>query len=239
MTRTFKVLSMVLSYPTEPLQAAVDEMRSVILDEALLTDQLMHSLSSLLNEIAQNDLYELQERYVLLFDRTRSLSLHLFEHVHGESRERGQAMIDLAQVYEQSGLHISNRELPDYLPLFLEYLSTIPLSEARALLAQPLHIFVALGARLNRRSSVYATPFQILEHLASAEVETEAVQALLKQSEDDPEDLEQLDQLWQESEVVFGPGTEQQGGCSQTMSGSTSVQVAIPTRSDNQNTTKH
>ena len=69
------------------------------------------------------DLYDLQERYVLLFDRTRSLSLHLFEHVHGESRDRGQAMVDLKALYERHGLHMSSSELPDHLPLFLEFLS--------------------------------------------------------------------------------------------------------------------
>ena len=68
----------------------------------------------------------MQERYVLLFDRTRSLSLHLFEHVYGESRDRGQAMVDLKQLYEQHGLFMSSSELPDYLPLFLEFLSAVP-----------------------------------------------------------------------------------------------------------------
>ncbi|MEJ2459788.1 MAG: hypothetical protein P8Y58_17260 [Novosphingobium sp.] len=52
---------------------------------------------ALIDDLVTRDLYDAQERYVLLFDRTRKLSLHLFEHVHGESRDRGQAMVDLAQ----------------------------------------------------------------------------------------------------------------------------------------------
>ena len=84
----------------------------------------------LLTELANGDLYDLQERYVLLFDRTRSLSLHLFEHVHGESRDRGQAMVDLQEQYARANLEVSAAELPDFLPLFLEYLSTLPAKEA-------------------------------------------------------------------------------------------------------------
>ena len=94
--------------------------------EKLLPASVRRQLKLLIDEIATGDLYDLQERYVLLFDRTRSLSLHLFEHVHGESRDRGQAMIDLKAQYEKNGLAISASELPDFVPLFLEFLSTRP-----------------------------------------------------------------------------------------------------------------
>src|SRR5690606_23116888 len=101
-------------------------------------------LNCLLDELATWDLYELQERYVLLFDRTRSLSLNLFEHVHGESRDRGQAMVDLKDLYERHGLTLASTELPDYLPLFVEFLSTISEVEARELLAETAHILEAI-----------------------------------------------------------------------------------------------
>src|SRR5207244_13070491 len=107
-------------------------------------------LDLLLSEIAIGDLYDLQERYVLLFDRTRSLSLHLFEHVHGESRDRGQAMIDLKNQYENAGLEISATELPDFVPLFLEFLSTRPRADAYELLGQPAHILSAMAERLRK-----------------------------------------------------------------------------------------
>lgn len=90
----------------------------------------------MIEELASQDLYELQARYVDLFDRSRALSLHLFEHVHGESRDRGQAMVDLKALYESHGLEITASELPDFLPLFLEYLSLRPLEEAKALLGK-------------------------------------------------------------------------------------------------------
>src|SRR5262249_57680544 len=126
MSRTFKVLSALLSYPTEELQAAVPELAAALSRESLIPAAIRRRLDVLLNEIATGDLYDLQERYVLLFDRTRSLSLHLFEHVHGESRDRGQAMIDLKALYEKAGLEIDAAELPDFVPLFLNFLSTHP-----------------------------------------------------------------------------------------------------------------
>ena len=103
----------------------------------------------------------MQERYVELFDRTRSLSLHLFEHVHGESRDRGQAMIDLKSLYEKNGLFLGAAELPDYVPVFLEFLSTRPLTEARTLLGQTAHILTALAERLEKRRSPYAAVFAL------------------------------------------------------------------------------
>src|SRR4249919_4343118 len=130
MAKTFKALSLLLSYPSSELQQAVGELRAAIEAEALVPAAVRRQLDDLLNDIAGGDLYDLQERYVLLFDRTRSLSLHLFEHVHGESRDRGQAMIDLKAQYDQHGLSISAAELPDFMPLFLEYLSMLSLAEA-------------------------------------------------------------------------------------------------------------
>ena len=233
MTKTFKVLSAVLSYPTAEMQSAVDEMRAAVTDEALLSENQQLALFQLLDDFAKQDLYELQERFVLLFDRTRSLSLHLFEHVHGESRERGQAMVDLATLYRENGLEISDRELPDYLPMFLEFLSTLPLDEARSMLSQPLHIISVLSTRLKRRKSVYAAPFSALESLALNEPESDAVHAILEEPEDDPNDFEQLDRLWKDSEVVFGPGSGQNDGCTQRTPSSTGVRVAPPTQLNN------
>src|SRR5207244_12015926 len=131
MAKTFKALSILLSYPTAEFQQVAGKLRTVIETEGLVPPSVRRQLDGLLTEIASGDLYDLQERYVLLFDRTRSLSLHLFEHVHGESRDRGQAMVDLKALYERHGLLMSSSELPDHLPLVLEFLSTIPGADAR------------------------------------------------------------------------------------------------------------
>ena len=106
MIRTFKVLSALISYPSVELQAAAPDMRAALRDEGIISGRAQRALNLLIDEIASGDLLDLQERYVDLFDRGRSLSLHLFEHVHGESRDRGQAMVDLQALYEKSGLTI-------------------------------------------------------------------------------------------------------------------------------------
>ncbi len=209
MTKTFKVLSALLGYPTPDLQQAALELLETLARERLVSSSRRRAASLLIDELAEGDIYDLQERYLLLFDRTRSLSLHLFEHVHGESRDRGQAMIDLKALYETAGLAISTTELPDYLPMFLEYLSTRPLDEARDLLGQTAHILDALGDRLKKRGSAYAAVFQALVALAPA-ADANAIAALIEEG-DDPEDLAALDEAWEDKPVSFGP--EAATGC--------------------------
>jgi nitrate reductase delta subunit len=205
MAKTFRALSALLSYPTAELQLAVADCWEAIEREQLVPAAIRRRLDVLIEEIATQDLYDLQERYVLLFDRTRSLSLHLFEHVHGESRDRGQAMIDLKAQYEQHRLFISASELPDFLPLFLEYLSVLPAQEACELLAQPNHILASLAERLRTRNSPYEAVFRALTALATVKPDAAAVAALLGEPDPDPNDLTALDAAWEEAAVSFGP----------------------------------
>ena len=205
MARTFKALSALLTYPTAEMQEAVPELAAAIDQEALLPKAVRRQLDLLLNEIAIGDLYDLQERYVLLFDRTRSLSLHLFEHVHGESRDRGQAMIDLKTQYESNGLELGAAELPDFLPLFLEFLSTRPRGEACELLGQPAHILLAFAERLRKRHSAYEAVFRALVALAATKPKGEDISALLAEHDPDATDLAALDAAWEDEPVTFGP----------------------------------
>ncbi len=206
MAKTFKALSALLSYPTAELQAAVADLGGVIEHEGLVPPTARRQLALLMEDIATGDLMDLQERYVLLFDRTRSLSLHLFEHVHGESRDRGQAMIDLKALYEKNGLFIGSSELPDFLPLFLEFLSTRPAAEACETLAQPAHILAALAERLRKRRSFYEAVFRALTALAAVKPKSEEVLGLLAEADPDPTDLAALDAAWEDEPVTFGPG---------------------------------
>jgi nitrate reductase delta subunit len=208
MTRTFKVLSLLLTYPTREIQEAAPEMKEVLAGEAVLGPRERRGVDALIDELVAGDLYDMQERYVLLFDRTRTLSLHLFEHIHGESRDRGQAMVDLMAMYEEHGLAIDARELPDHLPLFLEFLSTLPLAEAREILTQPLHIVAAVGERLKKRKSAYAHVFAALTAMAQHKAPADEVKALLDEPEHDPNDLEDLDRIWEAEAVTFGGGAE-------------------------------
>ncbi len=211
--RTLKCLSLLLSYPTEELQQAMPEIGGVLAAESRLTAAARRDLRTLVASLQCDDIYDLQERFVMLFDRSRSLSLNLFEHVHGESRDRGGAMVNLVETYRDAGFDPATTELPDHLPVLLEFLALRPLGEGREVLADAAHIFEALKTRLVRRDSAYASVFAALLQLADAHADSNAVAELLDQPEDDPDDLEALDAVWEESEVLFGP--DPNAGCPQ------------------------
>lgn len=208
--KTFKALSALLSYPSHDLQQAVAAIREV-LGEGVLPHASVAALEPLLVSLETGDIYDLQERYVLLFDRSRTLSLNLFEHIHGESRDRGGAMVDLLETYRAGGFDLTGSELPDHLPVLLEFLSTRPVEEARGILADAGHILVALAQRLARRGTPYAAVLEGLVAFASANPETEEAQALLSRKDDNPEDLAALDAVWEEAQVTFGP--DPNAGC--------------------------
>ena len=197
-TPALAALSALLAYPSEAMCAALAEVEAILADG--LGREASDALAPLIGELAAWDLYDLQERYVALFDRTRRLSLNMFEHVHGESRDRGQAIVDLAALYETTGLEIAAREAPDYLPLFLEFLATRPLDEARELLADAAPVLSALETRLADRGSPYAIVFAALSALAGAERRPSDGEP------SEPDDLAALDAAWEEEAVRFGSG---------------------------------
>jgi nitrate reductase delta subunit len=212
--KTYKVLGALLDYPGEALVAAAPELEAALEEERLLSDGARLRLAKLLDELCGTDLYALQERYVDLFDRVRSLSLHLFEHVHGESRDRGQALVDLRQLYTQHGFALDTSELPDFLPAFLEFLSRIAPDEAAALLDDVSHIVDRIGARLAKRGSAYAAVFDALAELSGHTLDAGSVTDEEIRKEDDPA---ALDAAWEE-QPAFGPskacGGAQQPGVS-------------------------
>lgn len=203
MACSYRALAALIAYPTEALQAATGEIAAVLAEEGLVPAPRRAAIGDLLAELAGRDIYDLQERYFALFDRSRTLSLHLFEHVHGESRDRGQAMADLIALYRGHGFEPTASELPDFLPLFLEFLSLLPGHEAQALLAEPAGILQALADRLVTRKSTYAAVFQALATLANAP----AID-LPDTGAEDPDDLVALDAAWEEAAVHFGPGEQ-------------------------------
>ena len=213
MDRTLKAFSLVLGYPTRELQQAMPQISSVILSDSRLTTLSRRKIEPLLELLATDDIYDLEERYVLLFDRSRTLSLNLFEHVHGESRDRGGAMVSLLETYRDGGFEPATSELPDHLPVLLEFLALSSLSEARKTLADAAHILDALAVRLSRRESPYAAVFAALLGIAGVKRDDAAVSGLLSEPDDDPNDLKALDQVWEESEVVVGP--DPNAGCPQ------------------------
>ena len=145
MARSYKALAVLLSYPSDEVRALAPAALAALEDERLVPPAILRALRKRAGELGSHDLIDLPERYVWVCDRTRSLSLNLYEHIHGESRDRGAAMVALKALYSQKGLNLSGDELPDYLPVFLEFLSTLPDAEAASLLGEAAHVLGALG----------------------------------------------------------------------------------------------
>lgn len=213
MLMTLKAASALLSYPTPELQQATGEIAQALADKGHLSASTLQALAPLLQQLADDDIYALQETYVGLFDRSRSLSLNLFEHVHGESRERGGAMVNLVETYRAGGFEPVSSELPDHLPALLEFLSMQPMAEVKDTLADTAHILEVLKVRLTRRESQYSSVFAALLQFIGQAGDEAAVAEMLSQQEDDPDDLEALDAVWEESQVTFGP--DPNAGCPQ------------------------
>jgi len=167
--KTFKVLSLLLLYPESDWLSALPEMHAALVAEAGANGNAAGRLAPLFNLLSDTRLIELQENYVATFDRNPSHSLHLFEHIHGESRDRGQAMIDLLEEYWKHDFDASASELPDFVPLFLEFLSLLPAEEALPLLGDAVHVLAAIGRKLDKNGSPYAPAFQVLETLSPVE----------------------------------------------------------------------
>ncbi len=203
--KTLKLLAVLLSYPSEELVAALPEIAQRLTAEPALRGATQDALAGLLAELKREDLLDLQERYVAQFDAGRSTSLHLFEHVHGDSRDRGQAMVDLNALYARSGFVLSVHELPDYLPALLEYLASRPEAEVHDLLEDCVHILRAVGERLIAGGSPYAAVFAALLDLHGA-----APLAPAKRGVTAPT-IQALDEEWDEVPVEFGPNASPHG----------------------------
>lgn len=214
--KTLKVLSALLCYPQADMQAALAEMGAVLDQEGLLAAAPRQALRTFMQRLTQTELMSLQEQYVRLFDRGRSLSLHLFEHIHGESRDRGQAMVDLLEVYRQHGFALDSRELPDYIPLFLEYLAQRPDAEALDLLKDTMHVMALLGARLAERDCDYQAVFMALAALAGEPADIVEIRQQVA-AEGPDQTLVNMDKIWEEEAVTF-MGNQQ--SCAASQSGS-------------------
>ncbi len=200
--QTLKVLSLLLSYPEAEMLDALNDMATVVEQENLLPEAHKQSVLALIDGYRGADLLEVQEAYVALFDRGRFLSLHIFEHVHGESRDRGQAMVNLLQMYQAHGFEMSTHELPDYIPLFLEFLSQQEQAEAVQLLHDAMPVLSLLGARLTERGSEFSAIFNALSGFAG---EPEALAEIRQQAATEGEDqtLVNMDEIWEEEAVSF------------------------------------
>ena len=192
-SKSLRVWARLLGYPDAELRGHLAELRDALHEERALPPQRLAELDALIASLAQGAPLDVEAAYVELFDRGRSTSLHLFEHVHGDSRERGPAMIDLAQTYEKAGMYLAEGEMPDFLPVLLEFTSTQPPREAREFLSEMAHIFNAIFSALQQRGSAYASVLGALLELAGEKAQPVEIAA-----------EEPMDAVWQEPVVFDG-----------------------------------
>lgn len=196
------IISRLLEYPDAALWQHQAELFDVLEETQSLTLRQAHQLGIFMRELMQQDLLDAQSGYGELFDRGRATSLLLFEHVHGESRDRGQAMVDLMSQYERAGLVLDCHELPDHLPLYLEYLAQLPQQQALAGLQDVAPILALLSARLKQRESSYAALFDLLLELCATQVDSALVsEKIASEARDDTPQA--LDAVWEEEQVKF------------------------------------
>ncbi|TDQ24428.1 respiratory nitrate reductase chaperone NarJ [Raoultella sp. BIGb0149] len=196
------IVSRLLEYPDAALWQHQQEMLEALASSEKLVAEDVRKLGDFLRYLTARDLLDAQADYSELFDRGRATSLLLFEHVHGESRDRGQAMVDLMAQYERHGLELDSNELPDHLPLYLEYLAQLPEGEAIAGLKDVAPILGLLSARLQQRESRYAALFELLLKLADTRVDSQKVaEKIADEARDDTPQA--LDAVWEEEQVKF------------------------------------
>jgi nitrate reductase delta subunit len=194
----FRALSALLSYPSEEMRRALPEIADAVRTTSIVPPAEQRSLLDLIGELGSGDLLAAEERYVDLFDRGRALSLNLFEHLHGESRDRGEAMVELKQVYERAGFELSTNELPDYLPVMLEYLSCRETDEAREMLTDCAAILTTIGRSLVARRSRYAAVLQaLLVFAGESPIDVDKIPPVVER-------IDTLDRDWAEQPAFAG-----------------------------------
>ncbi len=202
-----RALGALLTYPGPELRDALPEIGEALRVSPLLSPPDRAALQGLVELLSGADPFWAEERYVELFDRGRATSLHLFEHVHGDTRARGDAMVDLKMVYERAGFRLAANELPDYLPVVLEYLSCRDKAETKDMLGDCAHVLRAVGETLLQRGSNYSAVFAALLSIAG-ESGLDRKAASRRAAE-----IEDLDREWVE-QPAFGPQTPVTGGSS-------------------------
>ena len=199
MIKTYKILSLLLSYPSDELQKFLLEVEKELREEALLQEERICEIAKFCKRFNQIDLTNWQEEYVQLFDYSRSVSLHIFEHIKGDSRDRGQAMVNLMEFYKETGMHLTAKELPDYIPAFLEFLSTLSIPKSAELLAETVNIMDRINEALSDSNNPYSSIFKAIISLSAKKPDKAITREMIKNEK--PLDL---DAEYEEEAVTFG-----------------------------------
>ncbi|MBH9552071.1 nitrate reductase molybdenum cofactor assembly chaperone [Inhella gelatinilytica] len=201
MVHSLRVLARLVRYPDQAVRDLLPELQAALRAEAALGAARLREIDALIDHLLSADPLKVEAEFVEQFDRGRRTALYLFEHVHGDSRDRGQAMVDLIKTYEEAGLMMDPGELPDHLPVVLEYASTQPPEAARAFLGELSHILKAIHTALVERRSPYASVLAAVLDLAGEATEAVALA---------PEPA--MDEAWQEPEPFGGCNSKGQTG---------------------------
>jgi len=199
--KVLNLIARLLDYPSDELVAHLDELTSWLAESEDLDAPLRDMLLAFISHYERMDALDWQSEYDGLFERGRAVSLHLFEHIHGESRDRGQAMVDLTARYRSAGLELNERELPDYLPTYLEFCATQG-EEAYGWVHDITHVIALLSARLSKRESPYHLLMDSLLLMAGVFVDLTALKEEVANEERD-DTPEALDKIWEEEVVSF------------------------------------
>lgn len=200
-------LARILDYPSAELQQHADEVAELLAGVPGLQEDESTAVREFARGLAQQRLFDIQAEYVETFDRGRKVSLYVFEHVYGESRDRGPAMIELKKAYRDYGLDTNTRELPDFLPVFLEFCAQVPSDAAMTWLVETTHILQRIHVRLAERGSGYATAFMVLLRMIGADPVPEDLMRMAGEERRD-DTPEAMDEIWTEKPVTFGPGDD-------------------------------
>ncbi len=199
MIKTYKILSLLLSYPNDELQKFLPLIEKELRDESLLQEDRTVEIAKFCKRFAELDLTDWQGEYVQLFDYSRSVSLHIFEHIKGDSRDRGQAMVNLMGFYKEKGMNLTAKELPDYIPAFLEFLSTLSLAKSAELLGETVNIMDKINVALSKSNNPYSSIFKAIISLSAKEPDKTITREMIKNEK--PLDL---DAEYEEEPVTFG-----------------------------------
>ncbi|MDD2551501.1 MAG: nitrate reductase molybdenum cofactor assembly chaperone [Dysgonamonadaceae bacterium] len=199
MIKTYKILSLLLSYPNDELQKFLLQAEEELRDESLLHEEKIAEIAQSCKRFNQMDLTDWQGEYVQLFDYSRSVSLHIFEHIKGDSRDRGQAMVNLMEFYKEKGMHLTAKELPDYIPVFLEFLSTLSPSKSAELLGETVNIMDKINVALRESENPYSSIFKAIISLSAKQPDKAITREMIKNEK--PLDL---DAEYEEEPVTFG-----------------------------------
>lgn len=206
-----RAVAVLLAYPEEDVQRSAAEIVDLLLIRPELSPGERRAVEEFMRWFSGEPLLDIQADYVETFDRSKKVSLYLFEHVYGESRDRGPAMVELRDAYREQGLEIDSRELPDFLPIFLEFCSALSERQAREWIEETGEILQQVHVRLAERKSRYAVPLRVLLRIMGLEPMPEAMvqDAAAEERDDTPA---ALDRVWMEAPVTFGPGQEHTQG---------------------------